>query len=66
MNLSCRVPAEEGLRAASAIGDDQIQRRSQGYTVPESWTHGSSEQRVQWLRRGLDSGQVANCNTLGT
>jgi predicted metalloprotease len=55
--------AEEGLRAASAIGDDQIQKRSQGYTVPESWTHGSSEMRTQWLRRGLDSGDINQCDT---
>jgi uncharacterized protein len=55
--------AEEGLRAASAIGDDQIQRRTQGYTVPESWTHGSSEQRVTWLRRGMQSGDIGQCDT---
>ncbi len=55
--------AEEGLRAASAIGDDQIQRRSQGYTVPETWTHGSSEMRTKWLRRGLDSGDIKQCDT---
>jgi predicted metalloprotease len=57
---------EEGLRAAAAIGDDAIQRKMQGQVTPESWTHGSSEQRVQWLRRGLESGQVSACNTLGT
>jgi hypothetical protein len=57
---------EEGLRAAAAIGDDAIQRKTQGQVTPESWTHGSSEQRVQWLRRGLESGQVSACNTLGT
>lgn len=57
---------EEGLTAASAIGDDQIQRRGQGYTVPESWTHGSSEMRVRWLRRGLKSGSVQDCNTFST
>jgi predicted metalloprotease len=54
---------EEGLRAAAAIGDDQLQRRSQGYTVPESWTHGSSEMRTRWLRRGLESGDVDACDT---
>ena len=54
---------EEGLKAASAIGDDQIQRRAQGYTVPESWTHGSSEMRVRWLRRGLQNGSVQECDT---
>jgi uncharacterized protein len=57
---------EEGLRAAAAIGDDAIQRKAQGRVTPETWTHGSSEQRVQWLRRGLDSGKVETCNTLGT
>ncbi|HSQ00288.1 MAG TPA: neutral zinc metallopeptidase [Candidatus Dormibacteraeota bacterium] len=55
--------AEEGLRAASAIGDDQIQRRSQGYTVPETWTHGSSEMRTRWLRRGMQSGDINQCDT---
>jgi len=54
---------EEGLTAASAIGDDQIQRRSQGYVVPESWTHGSSEQRTRWLRRGAQSGDMNDCDT---
>jgi uncharacterized protein len=55
--------AEEGLRAAAAIGDDRLQQESQGRVVPESFTHGSSEQRVEWLRRGLDSGQIETCNT---
>jgi predicted metalloprotease len=55
--------AEEGLRAAAAIGDDRLQRQTQGTVVPESFTHGSSEQRVEWLRRGLDSGRVDSCNT---
>jgi predicted metalloprotease len=57
---------EEGLAAATAIGDDQLQRRAQGYTVPESWTHGSSEMRTRWLRRGLQSGNVDDCNTFAT
>ncbi len=57
---------EEGLRAAAAIGDDTIQRRTQGRVMPESWTHGSSEQRVTWLRRGLRSGQVDGCDTFGS
>ena len=55
--------AEEGLRAAAAIGDDRLQRQSQGYVVPESFTHGSSEQRVSWLRRGMERGQVEACDT---
>jgi len=54
---------EEGLRAAAAIGDDMIQRRTAGYTRPESWTHGSSEQRVSWLRKGLQTGDPNACDT---
>jgi uncharacterized protein len=57
--------AEEGLRAAAAIGDDRLQRQGQGRVVPESFTHGSSEQRVEWLRRGLDSGRIEACDTFG-
>jgi len=57
---------DEGLRAAAAIGDDRIQRRTQGQVVPESFTHGSSEQRAEWLRRGLSSGQVGDCDTFGS
>jgi uncharacterized protein len=55
--------AEEGLAAAAAIGDDRLQRESQGRVVPESFTHGSSAQRVEWLRRGLESGRVESCDT---
>jgi uncharacterized protein len=58
-----RGDLEEGLRAAAAIGDDMMQRRAQGYVVPESWTHGSSEQRVTWFRRGLESGRLEGCDT---
>ena len=54
---------EEGLRAASAIGDDTLQRRSSGHVVPESFTHGSSAQRVEWFRRGLEQGTVEACDT---
>jgi predicted metalloprotease len=54
---------ESGLRAAAAIGDDRLQKRTQGYVVPESFTHGSSEQRVRWFKRGLDTGQTQACDT---
>jgi predicted metalloprotease len=55
--------AEEGLNAAAAIGDDRLQQQSQGHVVPESFTHGSSEQRMSWLRRGMDSGRIESCDT---
>jgi predicted metalloprotease len=54
---------EEGLRAASAIGDDQLQKMSRGAVRPESWTHGSSEQRMTWLRKGLETGDPKACDT---
>jgi hypothetical protein len=54
---------EEAMAAAAAIGDDTIQRRTQGRVVPESFTHGSSEQRMRWFMTGMKSGQVAACNT---
>jgi len=54
---------EQGLAAASAVGDDTLQKQAQGYAVPDSFTHGSSAQRVQWFRQGLASGDVATCDT---
>ncbi len=54
---------DEALRAASAIGDDVLQKRSQGYVVPDSFTHGSAAQRVRWFRVGFDSGSMQACNT---
>jgi len=55
---------EEGLNAAAAIGDDRLQKMGQGYVQPESFTHGSSAQRVQWLRKGMETGDPNACKTL--
>jgi len=57
---------EEGLNAAAAIGDDRLQKQSSGYVSPESFTHGSSEQRVRWFKRGFESGAVDQCDTFAT
>ena len=54
---------EAAMQTASAIGDDRLQRQSQGYVVPDSFTHGSSEQRTRWFMTGLKSGEVASCDT---
>ncbi len=54
---------EEALRAATAIGDDALQKQARGFAVPDSFTHGSSEQRVRWFKRGMESGQLGACNT---
>ncbi len=61
-NLLEQGDIEEGLNAASAIGDDRLQKQSRGYVTPESFTHGSSEQRVRWFKRGYASGDVNRCN----
>jgi predicted metalloprotease len=55
--------AEEGLQAAASIGDDTLQRKTAGRVQPESFTHGSSAQRVEWLRRGLETGDIQSCDT---
>jgi uncharacterized protein len=57
---------EEALGAASAIGDDRLQRESQGYVVPDSFTHGSSEQRIRWFRKGLETGDIRQGDTFST
>ncbi len=54
---------EEALNAASSIGDDRLQRQSQGHVTPDSFTHGSSAQRMRWFKRGFDTGNVGQCNT---
>ena len=62
-NILERGDVEAAMAAATAIGDDRLQQQSRGYVTPESFTHGSSQQLVRWFRRGLDSGQIAQCNT---
>lgn len=54
---------EEALNAAAQIGDDALQKKSQGHVVPESFTHGTSEQRMRWFKRGFDTGDMAQCDT---
>jgi predicted metalloprotease len=54
---------EEALGAAAAVGDDTLQRQGQGYVVPETFTHGSAEQRARWFRRGFDKGRLEDCDT---
>ena len=56
----------EALNAATAIGDDRLQKQTQGYVVPESFTHGSSDQRTRWFKRGMDSGRPQDCDTFST
>jgi hypothetical protein len=57
---------EEALRAANAIGDDRLQKQSRGYITPDSFTHGTSDQRMRWFKRGLTAGSLESCNTFAT
>jgi predicted metalloprotease len=57
---------EQGLAAANSVGDDTLQKQTRGRVVPDSFTHGTSAQRVRWFKRGLDSGNIENCDTFGT
>lgn len=57
---------EQALTAATAIGDDRLQKQARGYAVPDTFTHGSSEQRVRWFKRGIESGDPKQCNTFKT
>ena len=54
---------EEAMQAAAAVGDDNIQRRTQGVVVPDAFTHGTSQQRVQWFTRGYETGSLQACDT---
>jgi predicted metalloprotease len=56
----------EALNAATAIGDDRLQKQTQGRVVPESFTHGTSEQRVRWFKRGMETGQPKACDTFAS
>jgi predicted metalloprotease len=56
---------ESGLNAAAQIGDDTLQRRTQGTAAPETFSHGSAEQRMRWFRAGLESGRLSACDTFG-
>ena len=62
-NLLDPGDVDQALRAATAIGDDRLQQQSQGYAVPETFTHGTSEQRTRWFKRGMESGKPGDCNT---
>jgi predicted metalloprotease len=62
-NILEQGDVEEALNAASAIGDDRLQRQSRGYVTPDSFTHGSSAQRTRWFKRGLETGDIGQCNT---
>jgi predicted metalloprotease len=62
-NLIDTRDIQSGLNAAAAVGDDNIQRHTQGYVVPESFTHGSAAQRTHWFETGLESGNPRDCNT---
>ena len=57
---------EEALSAASAVGDDRLQRETQGFVVPDSFTHGSSEQRIRWFRKGFETGDIRQGDTFNT
>ncbi|HLH44896.1 MAG TPA: neutral zinc metallopeptidase [Bryobacteraceae bacterium] len=62
-NLIDKADIQAGIQAAGAVGDDRLQKMAQGRVSPESFTHGSSSQRVAWFERGIESGQISDCNT---
>jgi uncharacterized protein len=65
-NLVNRTDINAAMRATGAVGDDRLQRAGRGYANPETFTHGTSAQREQWFRRGLDTGQISSCDTFDT
>jgi predicted metalloprotease len=65
MGILERGDIEEGLGAASAVGDDRIQQATQGQVNPDAFTHGSAAQRAEWFRRGLQNGRIQACDTFG-
>lgn len=65
-NIIDQADVRQGLQAAAAVGDDHLQKMSQGYVAPDSFTHGTSQQRVTWFERGLESGDMRQCNTFAS
>ena len=65
LNIIHTDDVRQGLQAAAAVGDDHLQKMTQGYVAPDSFTHGTSQQRMDWFERGLQNGDMRACNTFG-